>query len=69
MSEAKQMKLCPFLPPVPVKAALTGQQTFSFMSCQGSTCEVFDEAAKTCGMKTRVNIDMGHKEIHVGEKK
>ena len=69
MSAEKQMKLCPFLPPVPVKSGLSGQPTFSFMSCQGATCAVYDEQAETCGMKTRVNIDMGKREILVGEKK
>ena len=68
-TETPKAKLCPFLPPMPVRTALSTQPTLSFMSCQGSACEVYDETAKACGMKTHVNIDMGKREIIVGDKK
>lgn len=63
-----KQKFCPFLPPVPVRTALSTQPQLSWIPCQKGMCEMYDEGACACLLKSKVTVDMGHKEVHVGEK-
>lgn len=65
-SDEKQQKFCPFLPPMPVRTALSPQPQLSWVACQKDACEMYDAGACACCLKAKVTVDMGHKEVKVG---
>lgn len=45
----KKKLVCPFLPPMMGQNTFR-QQTLSYMTCLGDTCQIWDPQAKQCGM-------------------